>query len=88
MSTLTASRGDHRKSLSDPFLVMLRPPKDETPAQRDQRILAEQAAKNISDTIDEQLKLERAELKKNKADVKVLLLGQSESGKSTTLKRE
>jgi guanine nucleotide-binding protein alpha-1 subunit len=88
MSAIIASRGEHRRSLSDPFLVMLRPPKDETPAQREQRILAEQTAKKISDTIDEQIKLEKVELKKNRADVKVLLLGQSESGKSTTLKRE
>ncbi|KAI0296323.1 guanine nucleotide binding protein, alpha subunit [Multifurca ochricompacta] len=59
----------------------------ETPAQREMRILAEQQAKHISDAIDEQLRVERAELKKNKPDVKILLLGQSESGKSTTLKQ-
>ena len=72
---------------NDPFDAVLRPPLDETPAQREMRILAEQQAKQVSDAIDEQLRVERAELKKNRPDVKILLLGQSESGKSTTLKR-
>ncbi|KAI0294691.1 guanine nucleotide binding protein, alpha subunit [Multifurca ochricompacta] len=78
---------NHRHSLTDPLDAVLRPPSDETPAQREMRILAEQQAKHISDAIDEQLRVERAELKKNKPDVKILLLGQSESGKSTTLKQ-
>ncbi|KAI0029454.1 G-alpha-domain-containing protein [Vararia minispora EC-137] len=76
-----------RDSLSDPFSAALRPPADETPAERERRIAEELRAKQVSDAIDEQLKLERAEQKRNKADVKVLLLGQSESGKSTTLKQ-
>jgi hypothetical protein len=74
-------------SNGDPFDAVLRPPPDETPAQREMRILAEQQAKQVSDAIDEQLRVERAELKRNRPDVKILLLGQSESGKSTTLKR-
>ena len=73
--------------LVDPFEAALRPPPGETPAQRDARILAEQLAKQVSDAIDEQLRVERAELKKSSPDVRILLLGQSESGKSTTLKR-
>ncbi|ETW86433.1 hypothetical protein HETIRDRAFT_377042 [Heterobasidion irregulare TC 32-1] len=77
-----------RRSLSDPIAAALRPPVDETPAERERRLIAEHDAKKISDSIDEQIRLDRAELKKNKPDVKVLLLGQSESGKSTTLKRE
>jgi guanine nucleotide-binding protein subunit alpha len=72
---------------NDPFEAVLRPPPGETSAQRDARILAEQLAKRVSDTIDEQLRAERAELKKSRPDVRILLLGQSESGKSTTLKR-
>lgn len=48
----------------------------------------EAEAQKVSDAIDEQLRQEKALLKKQKPDVKVLLLGQSESGKSTTLKRE
>ncbi len=78
---------NRRHSSNDPFEAVLRPPPDETPAQREMRILAEQQAKQVSDAIDEQLRVERAELKKNRPDVKILLLGQSESGKSTTLKR-
>ena len=78
---------NRRHSTVDPFDAILRPPSDETPAQREMRILAEQQAKQVSDAIDEQLRVERAELKRNRPDVKILLLGQSESGKSTTLKR-
>ena len=78
---------NRRHSTVDPFDAVLRPPSDETPAQREMRILAEQQAKQVSDAIDEQLRVERAELKRNRPDVKILLLGQSESGKSTTLKR-
>lgn len=74
-------------SNNDPFDAVLRPPPDESPAQREMRILAEQQAKQVSDAIDEQLRVERAELKRNRPDVKILLLGQSESGKSTTLKQ-
>ncbi|TFY80230.1 hypothetical protein EWM64_g3783 [Hericium alpestre] len=80
------SQAARRRSLSDPLARVLRPPQDETPEERQRRLTAEQEAKKISDTIDQQLRLEGAERKKNKADIKVLLLGQSESGKSTTLK--
>ncbi|KAH9033514.1 guanine nucleotide binding protein, alpha subunit [Lactarius pseudohatsudake] len=78
---------NRRLSSNDPFEAVLRPPPDETPAQREMRILAEQQAKQVSDAIDEQLRVERVELKRARPDVKILLLGQSESGKSTTLKQ-
>jgi hypothetical protein len=39
-------------------------------------------------SIDDMLRNERNDKKRLKGEVKVLLLGQSESGKSTTLKRE
>ena len=90
LTTMVAARSipqNHLHSSSDPFDLLLRPPQDESPAQREERILAEQQAKRVSDAIDEQLRMERADLKKNQPDVKILLLGQSESGKSTTLKR-
>jgi hypothetical protein len=90
LTTMVAARSipqNRRHSPADPFDAVLHPPPDETPAQREARILAEQRAKQVNDAIDEQLRVERAELKKNQPDVKVLLLGQSESGKSTTLKR-
>ena len=41
----------------------------------------------MSDSIDEQIRLDKQRLRTEKDIVKVLLLGQSESGKSTTLKR-
>ena len=84
---MVAAKSVPQNHLVDPFEAVLRPPPGETSAQRDARILAEQLAKRVSDSIDEQLRAERAELKKNRPDVRILLLGQSESGKSTTLKR-
>ena len=71
----------------DPLAKLLAPPPDETPEQRAVRLQLEAEARQVSERIDEQIKAERAALKKSKP-VKVLLLGQSESGKSTTLKRE
>jgi len=84
---MVAAKSVPQNHLADPFEAALRPPPGETPAQRDARILAEHLAKQVSDAIDEQLRVERAELKKSSPDVRILLLGQSESGKSTTLKR-
>ncbi|KAF8189918.1 guanine nucleotide binding protein, alpha subunit [Mycena galopus ATCC 62051] len=70
----------------DPFAMAMEPPEGETEEQRQSRILLEKEAKEISDAIDEQLTREKAQEKKGPRPVKVLLLGQSESGKSTTLK--
>ena len=64
----------------DPFAVFHAPPPNETPGERAARIEKEAEAKRISDQIDEQLKAERLALKKQKYVVRVLLLGQSESG--------
>ncbi|KAJ4500311.1 guanine nucleotide binding protein, alpha subunit [Lentinula lateritia] len=77
----------------DPLTLAIAPPPNETPTQRDQRLAEEKKAKEISDSIDEEINVQRlAEKKEN--PVKVLLLGmlsdviscQSESGKTTTLK--
>jgi guanine nucleotide-binding protein subunit alpha len=76
------------RTLSDPLAAALQPPPNESPEDRNKRIQNEIDAKRISETIDEQLQLERFERKKARPEVNVLLLGQSESGKSTTLKRE
>ncbi|KIY49771.1 G-alpha-domain-containing protein [Fistulina hepatica ATCC 64428] len=71
---------------NDPFLEFMRPPHDETPAQRTARIQREHEAQLISDEIDEDIRRQRVRLKKEKNVIKILLLGQAESGKSTTLK--
>ncbi|KAF8548872.1 guanine nucleotide binding protein, alpha subunit [Imleria badia] len=78
---------NRRRSLSDPkFWAALQPPQNESPADRDRRLFAELEAKRVSDGIDEMLRQEKKE-KRMKQEVKILLLGQSESGKSTTLKQ-
>ena len=77
-----------RRTLSDPLAVALLPPPDESPIDREVRLKAEIDAKKVSDSIDDMIRQERIDQKKSKAAVNVLLLGQSESGKSTTLKRE
>ncbi|KAJ7605110.1 guanine nucleotide binding protein, alpha subunit [Mycena polygramma] len=77
----------HNPQLSDPFSLALQPPPNETPAERQQRVELEQEQKRVSDQIDDDLRKERAERKKRaRREVKLLLLGQSESGKSTVLK--
>jgi len=83
--SLSFATGTERDSTDDPLTAALQPPADETPAQREERVRAEREAKRVSDEIDEELRRERVALKK-KRPVRVLLLGQSESGKSTTLK--
>jgi hypothetical protein len=77
-----------RRTLSDPLAAALLPPVDESPSAREHRLIAETDAKKRSDSIDDMLRQERSERKRSKPEVTVLLLGQSESGKSTTLKRE
>jgi hypothetical protein len=67
----------------DPLTLAAAPPKDETPAQRIIREKAELEARRVSDEIDEQIKKEKQATKRRKRPVKVLLLGQSESGKSS-----
>lgn len=64
----------------DPLAALTAPPEGETSEDRVRRERKEQEAQKISDQIDHELKAERALLKKSKGMVKVLLLGQSESG--------
>ncbi|KAH7910974.1 guanine nucleotide binding protein, alpha subunit [Hygrophoropsis aurantiaca] len=70
----------------DPLTRACAPPPNETPTEREIRICAEQEAKRISDAIDEEINRQRIAERKGPKAVKILLLGQSESGKSTTLK--
>ncbi|KAF5385786.1 hypothetical protein D9615_002338 [Tricholomella constricta] len=69
----------------DPLTKAMAPPPNETEAEREERLAAEREAQKRSDAIDEELNRQRINDKKTKC-VRVLLLGQSESGKSTTLK--
>jgi hypothetical protein len=63
----------------DPLDDVLRPPLDETEGERSIRLQTEEKAKRVSDAIDEALRQERQAAKK-KDVVRLLLLGQSESG--------
>lgn len=65
----------------DPLSRLLAPPPNETAEEREVRLRVEAEARLRSERIDDQLRAEKAALKKNKP-VKVLLLGQSESGAS------
>ncbi|KAJ6502656.1 guanine nucleotide binding protein, alpha subunit [Mycena vulgaris] len=76
-----------RRSLSDPLAAALLPPPNETLDERESRLKAATDAKKVSDGIDEMIRNDRNHRKKSRAEVQVLLLGQSESGKSTCLKQ-
>lgn len=65
----------------DPLTLAIAPPPDETPEQAAIRLAAEAQALKVNDEIEEELKAERLARKKRNT-VKVLLLGQSESGTS------
>ncbi|PSR78994.1 hypothetical protein PHLCEN_2v7181 [Hermanssonia centrifuga] len=71
----------------DPFAAILRPPDGETDYDRQLRLKREAEAKRISDSIDDELRKDEKRYKKRKEDVKLLLLGQAESGKSTLQKQ-
>ncbi|SJL10406.1 uncharacterized protein ARMOST_13792 [Armillaria ostoyae] len=71
---------------TDPFHELMQPPPNETPAQMTARLKREADAQRVSDMIDEDIKQARSLARKEKNIIRVLLLGQAESGKSTTLK--
>ncbi|ETW75758.1 hypothetical protein HETIRDRAFT_481224 [Heterobasidion irregulare TC 32-1] len=70
----------------DPLAAALRPPPDESPDTRALRLAREEDARRVSRAIDDAIRAER-QLNKKRRIVRVLLLGQSESGKSTTLRQ-
>ncbi|GBE87343.1 predicted protein [Sparassis crispa] len=70
----------------DPLEAVLRPPADETPAEQAFRLAQEAEARRVSAAIDESIRQERVAHRKARV-VRLLLLGQSESGKSTTLRQ-
>ncbi|KAH7912751.1 guanine nucleotide binding protein, alpha subunit [Hygrophoropsis aurantiaca] len=71
---------------SDPLALVIAPPPNETAEERAAREEREAEAQRISDSIDAEINADRIARKKREGVVKILLLGQSESGKSTTLK--
>ncbi|KAJ7201957.1 guanine nucleotide binding protein, alpha subunit [Mycena haematopus] len=76
----------HRYHNDDPLDAVLRPPKDETAEEAAVREAREQEARRVSAQIDADIKAER-QARRKKRIVRLLLLGQSESGKSTTLRQ-
>lgn len=64
----------------DPLDAALRPPIDETEEEKSARLALEEEAKRISQEIDDSIREEKAQRKKSRA-VRLLLLGQSESGR-------
>ncbi|KAH7341031.1 guanine nucleotide binding protein, alpha subunit [Rhizoctonia solani] len=79
----------NRSFSDDPFAAMTRPPVNESPEAKQRRQSEEQLAKKRSELIDEEIKRDRqARLQSEAAQRKLLLLvGQAESGKTTTLKQ-
>lgn len=68
-----------RTNDDDPLTAALSPPPDESPEAKAIRVAREEEALRVSQAIDESIRLERQMNKKNKI-VRILLLGQSESG--------
>ncbi|KAF8589454.1 guanine nucleotide binding protein, alpha subunit [Ramaria rubella] len=83
------SRSPSIYSTDDPLAFAIRPPESETEEERQLRTALEAEARRTSDLIDEDIRNEREIIKRRKAtgEVKLLLLGQAESGKSTLQKQ-
>lgn len=64
---------------NDPLDEALKPPPDESPEERESRLSREEEARQVSLAIDASLKAER-QARRKKRIVRLLLLGQSESG--------
>jgi hypothetical protein len=58
-------------SQDDPISAALKPSPTETEAERSVRLVREADAKQVSEQIDEDIRLERERLKRRKGDVKV-----------------
>ena len=67
----------------DPLDAALRPPLDESPEETAFRLAQEDEARRVSQAIDESIRQEKNARKKNRV-VRLLLLGQSESGASAS----
>lgn len=67
---------------NDPLTILMQPPANECPSECAAREARETEAKLRSDAIDEELMKEKERLMRTKNAVKVMLLGNSESGAS------
>jgi hypothetical protein len=70
---------------TDPLSQVLEPPVNETSEQRAVRQAKEKEARWVSDRIDEQIKSEKQANSRSKTSMKVLVLGQAESGAPSSL---
>ncbi|KAJ7040577.1 G-protein alpha subunit [Mycena alexandri] len=70
----------------DPLNIGLQPPPNETEEEKVARLEAAREATRVSRTIDVGLAESKKALERKKRAVKILLLGQSESGKSSVLR--
>jgi len=70
-----ANRPVNRPNDIDPLTLALQPPPDETLQQKVERLRVEDEARRISNLIDEQIKVDRAQMKKAAYAHKILLLG-------------
>lgn len=64
----------------NPFIHDPLPREDESPQEKSLREQEEARAKAVSDAIDEQIKQDKVAFKRYQRAIKILLLGQSESG--------
>ncbi|KAF8546920.1 G-protein alpha subunit [Imleria badia] len=71
---------------TDSWSAIFAPPQNETLAEKHVRIAQQQEAARISKDIDDAIEKSRKQFEKRKRAIKVLLLGQAESGKSTMLR--
>ncbi|KAJ7753595.1 G-protein alpha subunit [Mycena maculata] len=74
------------ESSFDPLSVGLQPPPNETEEEKEVRLAAAREAVRVSRTIDVGLVESKKAMERKKRAVKILLLGQSESGKSSVLR--
>ena len=77
-----------KKAPEDPFAIFTSPPPNETRLERETRKAREAEEKRVSNEIDKELRKDKIRDQGERGVMKVLLLGQGESGKSTTLKSE
>ncbi|EGN97541.1 hypothetical protein SERLA73DRAFT_139805 [Serpula lacrymans var. lacrymans S7.3] len=85
-SSRSLEKAPRRRQQDDSWSQVFRPPANESMEERTERMYRQQEAQRISREIDESIQESRKVLERKKKAIKVLLLGQSESGKSTMLK--